>query len=117
MPTNYQRRRRAIYSALGPLHQEAPAEALAVRLIKHEVVPKCGSYEVQFPDGKSVYFYWDDELGRRHPEQIGSKEARAGTSVCARRARRPQMTQAQAQRFLIWICMAPGYLRSGQSLC
>ena len=68
-----------------------PLEALAVGLIKHEVVPKCGSFEVRFPDSKSVYFYWDDELGRRRPEQIGSKEARAGTSVCARRARRPQM--------------------------
>src|SRR5262249_18260365 len=27
-----------------------------VRLIKHEIVPKCGSYEVRFPDGKSFYF-------------------------------------------------------------
>ena len=27
MPSNYQRRRRAIYSALAPLHHEAPPEA------------------------------------------------------------------------------------------
>jgi hypothetical protein len=29
-----------------------------VRLIKHEAVPKCGSFEVCFPDGRpSKYFY------------------------------------------------------------
>jgi len=32
-----------------------------VRLIKHEAVPRCGSFEVCFPDGRpSSYFYWDD---------------------------------------------------------
>jgi hypothetical protein len=37
-----------------------------VRLIKHEVVPKCGSFEVRFPDGRpSQYFYWEDLPGRR----------------------------------------------------
>ena len=31
----------------------------SVRLIKHEVVPECGSYEVRFPDDRpSRYFYW-----------------------------------------------------------
>jgi hypothetical protein len=35
-----------------------------VRLIKHEAVPKCGSYEVRFADGRpSRYFYWDDIPG------------------------------------------------------
>jgi hypothetical protein len=30
----------------------------AIRIIKHEVVPKCGSFEVRFPDGRpSQYFY------------------------------------------------------------
>jgi hypothetical protein len=29
-------------------------------LIRHEVIPKCGSFEVRFPDGSpSRYFYWD----------------------------------------------------------
>ena len=33
----------------------------AIRLIKHEAVPNCGSFEVRFPDGRpSRYFYWDD---------------------------------------------------------
>jgi hypothetical protein len=30
-----------------------------VRLIKHEAVPKCGSFEFRFADGKpSRFFYW-----------------------------------------------------------
>ena len=37
-----------------------------IRLIKHEVVPGCGSYEVRFPDGRpSRYFYFEDVPGRR----------------------------------------------------
>jgi hypothetical protein len=37
-----------------------------IRIIPHEVVPKCGSFEVRFPDGRpSRYFYWDDVSGTR----------------------------------------------------
>jgi hypothetical protein len=37
-----------------------------IRIIRHEAVPKCGRYEVCFPDGRpSEYFYWDDIPGRR----------------------------------------------------
>jgi len=36
-----------------------------VRIIKHEAVPQCGSFEVRYPDdGPSVYFYWDDRRFR-----------------------------------------------------
>jgi hypothetical protein len=35
-----------------------------VRLIKHEAVPKCSSFEVRV-DGRPRYFYWDDEASRR----------------------------------------------------
>jgi hypothetical protein len=39
---------------------------MPIRLIKHETVPKCGSFEVRFPDGRpSRYFYWDDIPCRR----------------------------------------------------
>jgi hypothetical protein len=32
-----------------------------VRIIKHEAVPGCGSFEVRFADGRdSIYFSWDD---------------------------------------------------------
>jgi hypothetical protein len=38
----------------------------SIRLIKHEAVPKRGSYEIRFPDGRpSKYVYWDDLEGRR----------------------------------------------------
>lgn len=48
-----------------------------VRLIKHEAVPKCGSFEVRFPDGRpSQYFYWEDIPGRRlRPELVTSEVA------------------------------------------
>ena len=37
-----------------------------IRIIKHEAVPNCGSYEVRFADGRaSVFFYWDDVASRR----------------------------------------------------
>jgi hypothetical protein len=34
---------------------------MKIRVIKHEVVPDCGSYEVRFPDGRpSKYFYFEN---------------------------------------------------------
>jgi hypothetical protein len=37
-----------------------------IQIIRHEPVPKCGSYEVRFSDGRpSKYFYWEDTPGRR----------------------------------------------------
>jgi hypothetical protein len=42
-----------------------------IRIVRHEPVPKTGSYEVRFPDGReSVYFYWDDIAGR--PSSVGA---------------------------------------------
>ena len=36
-----------------------------LRIIRREVIPKCGSFEVRFADGReSKFFYWDDVLGR-----------------------------------------------------
>jgi hypothetical protein len=29
-----------------------PVTRLKIRVIKHEIVPDCGSYEVRFPDGR-----------------------------------------------------------------
>jgi hypothetical protein len=32
-----------------------------IRIIPHEAVPLCGSFEVRFPDGRpSQFSYWDD---------------------------------------------------------
>ena len=49
---------------------------MTIRLIKHEAVPKCGTYEVPFSDGRpSRYFYWDDEASRRLRPDIMDGEA------------------------------------------
>jgi len=38
----------------------------SVRLIKHEVVPDTGSFEVRFADGRqSRYFYFEDAPSQR----------------------------------------------------
>jgi hypothetical protein len=57
-----------------------------VRLIKHEAVPKCGSFEVRFPDERpSSCFYWDDIPGRRlRPETLTSEEAIEAAKAFAR---------------------------------
>ena len=36
-----------------------------VRLIKHEAVPKCGSYQVRIDGLRPRFFYWDDIAARR----------------------------------------------------
>ena len=39
---------------------------MPIRLIKDEAVPKCGSFDVRFPDATpSGYFHWYDLRGRR----------------------------------------------------
>jgi len=60
-----------------------------VRLIKHEAVPKCGSYEVRFADRTpSKFFYWDDVAGRRlRPDQMTGEEALAEAKAFARAMR------------------------------
>ena len=50
---------------------------MADRFTKHEAVPKCGSFEVRFSDGRpSKYFYWEDLPGRRlRPDLVASDVA------------------------------------------
>jgi len=56
---------------------------MTIRLIKHEVIPNCGSYEVRYSDGRpSRYFYWDDLPGRGLPYQ-------EHLSICQRPRRQP----------------------------
>jgi hypothetical protein len=59
-----------------------------VRIIKHEAVPDCGSFEVRFPDGRpSQYFYWDDLAGRRlNPETLDRETAMEQAKAFARTA-------------------------------
>jgi hypothetical protein len=61
-----------------------------VRLIKHEVIPDCGSFEVRFPDGRpSRYFYWDDLPSRRlRPDLVDSETTLEQAKAFARAERR-----------------------------
>ena len=60
-----------------------------IRIIKHEAVPKTGSFEVRFTDGReSRYFYWDDIPGRRlRPEMLTSEVALEQAKAFARAER------------------------------
>jgi hypothetical protein len=60
-----------------------------VRLIKHEVIPDCGSFEVRFSDGRpSKYFYWDDLSSRRlRPDLVDSETALEQAKAFARAER------------------------------
>ena len=68
---------------------------MPIRVIKHEAVPKCGSYEVRFPDGRpSRYFYFEDLPARRlRPEHLTSEEAKSQAKAFARRERDKQNDQ------------------------
>ena len=58
----------------------------AVRIIKHEAVRGCGSFEVRFPDDQpSQYFYWDDIPARRlRPETLDRETALEKAKAFAR---------------------------------
>jgi hypothetical protein len=58
-----------------------------IRIIPHEAVPLCGSFEVRFPDGRPYrYFYWDDIPGRRlQPDLVDSVVAKLEAQSLARR--------------------------------
>jgi hypothetical protein len=60
----------------------------AVRIIKHEAVADCGSFEVRFPDGRpSQYFYWDDIPARRlRPETLDRETALEQAKAATRAA-------------------------------
>ena len=62
----------------------AKAMADRIRIIKHEAVPGSGSFEVQFPDNRSSYFYWEipprlrpDLLDRETALELAKAVARA----------------------------------------
>jgi hypothetical protein len=60
-----------------------------IRLIKHEVVLGCGSFEVRFSYGRPArYFYFEDLAGRRvRPEQLTRDQAMAQAKAFARKCR------------------------------
>ena len=60
-----------------------------IRIIKHEAVPGCGSFEVRFPDDRpSQYFNWDDLPSRRlRPETLDHETALEKAKAVARAAK------------------------------
>jgi hypothetical protein len=59
-----------------------------VRLIRRQVIPKCGSYEVRCYGRPSQYFYWDDDPGRRlDPNTLTSEQALELAQAAARAER------------------------------
>jgi hypothetical protein len=60
-----------------------------VRIIKHEAVRGCGSFEVRFADGRdSIYFSWDDNPARRlKPETLDRETALTEAKAVARSVR------------------------------
>ena len=61
-----------------------------VRIIKHEAIAGCGSFEVRYPDERPRhYFYWDDLPGRRlNPETLGCATALEGAKALAKASER-----------------------------
>lgn len=59
---------------------------MKIRVIKHEAVPGCGSYEVRFPDGRpSRFFYFDDVPSRRlRSDLLTGDEAKRAAQALAR---------------------------------
>jgi hypothetical protein len=62
-----------------------------IRIIKHEAVPDCGSFEVRFSDRRpSEYFYWEDLPGRRlRPDLLTRDRAFEAAKTLARGKRPP----------------------------
>ena len=61
---------------------------MPIRIIKHETVPNCGSFEVKSNGQPSRYFYFEDVPGRRlRSEQMTMEEALEAAKAFARRER------------------------------
>jgi hypothetical protein len=60
----------------------------AIRILKHEGVPNCGSFEVRYADGRpSQFLYFDDLPSRRlRPETSDRKTALEQAKATARAA-------------------------------
>ena len=64
-----------------------------IRILKHEAVPKCGSYEVRFEDGReSRFFYFDHVPGRRLRRELLTSEQALEQARAFARAERDKGT-------------------------
>jgi hypothetical protein len=59
---------------------------MKIRIIKHEVIPDCGNYEVCYPDGRpSKYFYFENPLiCRLRPDLVEQAIAEQDAKAFAR---------------------------------
>ena len=61
---------------------------MPIRIIKHETVPNCGSFEVKSDGQPSRYFYFEDVPGHRfRSEQMTMEQALEAAKAFARRER------------------------------
>jgi hypothetical protein len=72
----------------------------SIRLIKRKAIPKCGSYEIRFPDGRPSRFIYLAEMPTRRlrPDMVDSAVAECAAKIFARVEQRRQapskMTEA-----------------------
>ena len=60
-----------------------------IRIIKHEAVPRRGSFEVRFSHGRpSQHFYWEDLPGRRLRSDLVASDVALEQSKAFARAER-----------------------------
>ena len=64
-----------------------------IRIIKHEAIPNCGSFEVRFSDGRlSTYLYWDDLPGRRLRWDLVASDVALAQAKALGRAEREKLS-------------------------
>jgi len=69
-----------------------------VRLIKHEVISDCGSFEVRFADGRpSQCFYWEDLPGRRLRQDMLTSDVALEQAKALDRAERDRQLATTAR--------------------
>ena len=74
-----------------------------IQIIRHEVVPKRGSYEVRFSDGRpSKYFYYEDVPGRRLRSDQAKAFARGRKRSRLQEQRRFQIDHRRHQGGSAW---------------
>jgi hypothetical protein len=59
-----------------------------IRIIKHEALPGCGSFEVRLPDRPSLFFYWDNIPARRLRRDMMDRDTALETAKAVARAAR-----------------------------
>ena len=67
------------------MHGEEAVNMGTVRIIKHEAIPGCGSFEVRYGDGRPQFFHWADIPPRwLRPETLDHETAREQAKATAR---------------------------------